>query len=281
MRIFYFALASLLTLVLTSSCGKPAENVLDIRGSDTMVHLVSSWSEDFMIENPDYEISTTGGGSGTGISALLNQTTDICASSRTLKEEELDQADQLGVDPYEVEVALDGIAIVVNNENPIEELTVEQIRGIYTGEYTNWDEVGGNNSEIVPASRENNSGTYVYFQENILNEQNYDTRVMPLPSNSSIVQEVSKNEEAIGYVGLGYAKDQDELKIIAVKKDDDSTAVYPETDTIYSGDYPIARPLHFYTNGEPTTTIQTFIDFCLSEKGNEIVIETGYVPLAE
>ncbi|MFP4174080.1 MAG: PstS family phosphate ABC transporter substrate-binding protein [Candidatus Hydrogenedentota bacterium] len=282
-RAFCFGMSAcvLALAVAATGCGAPAENVLVVRGSDTMVHLVSSWAEDFMAAHPDYEVSTTGGGSGTGIAALFNQTTDICASSRSLKEEEWDQAEELGIEPHEVEVALDGIAIVVNSENPVEELTLEQIRRIYTGEYTNWNEVGGNDQEIVPASRENNSGTYVYFQEHVLNEQNYATRVMPLPANSSIVQEVSKNAEAIGYVGLGYAEDQPDLKITAVKEDEDSPAFTPETDTIYSGEYPIARPLHFYTNGEPPPAIQTFIDFCLSEQGDEIVIETGYVPMPE
>lgn len=267
--------------VVATGCGAPAENVLVVRGSDTMVHLVSSWAEDFMAAHPEYEVSTTGGGSGTGIAALFNQTTDICASSRTLREEEWEQAEQLGIEPHEVEVALDGIAIIVNSDNPVEELTLEQIRRIYTGEYTNWNQVGGNDSEIVAASRQNNSGTYVYFQQHVLNEQNYATRVMPLPANSSIVQEVSQNTGAIGYVGLGYAEDQSDLKIIAVKEDEDSPAVSPETDSIYSGEYPIARPLHFYTNGEPTPAIQTFIDFCLSEQGDEIVVETGYVPMPE
>ncbi len=266
--------------VFTTGCGAPAENVLVVRGSDTMVHLVSSWAEDFMAEHPEYEVSTTGGGSGTGIAALFNGTTDICASSRSLRQTELDQAEELGIEPHKVEVALDGMAIVVNSDNPIEELTLEQIRRIYAGEYTNWNQVGGNDSEIVPVSRENNSGTYIYFQQHVLNEQNYATRVMPLPASSSIVQEVSQTRGAIGYVGLGYASgDRPGLKVLGVKEDDDSPAIYPEVDTIYSGEYSIARPLYFYTNGEPTPAIQAFIDFCLSEQGDEIVVETGYAPM--
>ena len=258
--------------------GESARQYLTIKGSDTMVHLVSSWSEAFMKNNPDLEVSVTGGGSGTGIAALLNGTTDICASSRDMQQKEYDLAGQKGLSPQEFIVARDGLAVVVNPGNPVQELTSEQIAKIYTGVYTNWNQLGGPDQEIIVLSRESSSGTYVFFQEHVLNKKDFTPQARLMPATSAIVQSVATDAWAIGYVGLGYALEAgDQVKMLLIKANENSAAVEPSEATVTSGEYPIARPLHFYTGGQPQALAQRFIDFCLSSQGQQIVRETGYV----
>ena len=256
------------------------ERYITIKGSDTMVHLVSSWAEIFMQENPGTEVSVTGGGSGTGIAALLNGTTDICAASRKIKNNELMLAIQKNIHPNEIIVARDGIVVVVNPDNPIGELTIEQLGKIFTGDCPRWSDVGGPDEEILVLSRESSSGTYVFFQEMVLKKQDYLQDAKLLPATSAIIQSASTDKWAIGYAGLGYAlAATDKVKIIAVKADDKSAAVIPSEQTVKSGQYPIARPLYIYLDGEPDGTIKKFIDFCLSSEGQSIVTETGYIAI--
>ncbi len=177
-----------------------------IKGSDTMVHLMSTLAEAFMKKNPEVQVSVTGGGSGTGIAALINGTTDVCASSRDMQQKEKDQAKEKNINPVEKTIAYDGIAIVVHPENPIKDITMEQLKKIYTGAYKNWKELGGPDQPITSLSRESNSGTYVFFQEHVLNKENYAPTVKLMPASSSIVQSVSADKWSIGYVGLGYTK---------------------------------------------------------------------------
>lgn len=276
------------TLTVISGCSKQEgqteseKRYITVKGSDTMVHLVSYWAEAFMQKNPVIEVSVTGGGSGTGIAALLNGTTDLCAASRSIKENELTLATQKDIHPNEIVVAGDGLAVVVNPDNPINELTTDQLRKIFTGDFPRWSDVGGPEQEIVVLSRESSSGTYIFFQEMVLKKQDYRLDAKLLPATSAIIQSASTDKWAIGYVGLGYAiAATDKVKIIAVKAGDKSAAVIPSNQTVKSGQYPIARPLYLYLDGEPEGTIKKFIDFCLSSEGQSIVTETGYIAIKQ
>ncbi|AGF77588.1 phosphate ABC transporter substrate-binding protein, PhoT family [Desulfocapsa sulfexigens DSM 10523] len=251
---------------------------LTIKGSDTMVHLVSSWAEEFMKLHKDVEISVTGGGSGTGIAGLINGTTDICASSRRINEKEKELASGKGRVPVELSVALDGIAVIVHPQNPVEALSMEQLQGIFTGKITSWQEVGGANQDLLVFSRESSSGTYVFFQEHVMNRQDYTPRARLLPGTSALVQGVAADTGAIGYVGLGYVKNSaDRIKAISILDKDGGTAIAPSDNAVKDGSYPIARALFLYTSGEAQGTAKDFVEFTLSEQGQNIVYESGYV----
>lgn len=262
-----------------TSTKKGAARYITIKGSDTMVHLVSTWAEEFMNKYPEAEVSVTGGGSGTGIAALINGTTDICAASRPMKEKEKQLAAGKGAQAQEFVVGRDGIAIIVHPENPVSTLTMQQLNQIFTGSVTNWKEFGGNDQSILVFSRESSSGTYVFFQEHVLGKADYTQRARLLPGTSALVQGVSADSGAIGYVGLGFAQHGEGVKTITVAPDEQSSPVQPSEETVRTGLYPIARPLYLYTKGAPSGLAKDFIDFSLSLKGQEIVKETGYVPL--
>ncbi|MDG4476078.1 phosphate ABC transporter substrate-binding protein [Thiovibrio frasassiensis] len=280
------ALGLLLATALTGCDSGPSQQStpvqsLSIKGSDTMVHLVSSWTEEFMKSHPDVDISVTGGGSGTGIAALINGTTDICAASRDMKEKERKQAEGNKVSPVELSVARDGIALIVHPENPVTSLTIDQLRLIYTGKVTNWKEVGGSDTPILLLSRESSSGTFVFFQEHVLNKEDFSPSARLLPGTSALVQAVAADRGAIAYVGLGFAAEaQGKAKTLGVQASDQPSPVIPSEETVRSGAYAVSRPLFFYTNGTPNETAKQFIDFCLSPAGQKIVRETGYVPVS-
>jgi phosphate transport system substrate-binding protein len=260
--------------------GQSGGQAVNVKGSDTMVHLVSAWAEKFMAGNPQAEVAVTGGGSGTGIAALLNGTTDICMASRTIEEREQSQFAERKVQPKEYVVALDGIAVVVHPANAVGELTLEQLKKIYIGTYTNWKEVGGADEAIVLLSRESSSGTYVFFQEHVLEKKDYARSARLMPATSAIIQETAGSKGAIGYVGLGYAAEAGErIKTLKIKAKDGGPAVEPSVETVLSGKYPISRPLNFYTRGEPKGAVKAFIDFCLGPRGQEIVKQVGFVPV--
>jgi len=266
--------------LINLSCSAERPKPITIKGSDTMVQLVSSWAEAYMKKHPGSDISVTGGGSGTGIAALINGTTDICSASREMKEKEITQAAEKGITAVENTVASDGIAVIVNPANPINELPQEQIAKIYTGAYTNWKQLGGPDQPIMVLSRESNSGTYVFFQEHVLKMKDYAAHTRLMPATSAIVQSVGADIWAIGYVGLGYAVESEgKVKMLAVKADDTSPAVIPSEQTVLSGQYSIARGLYLYTNGTPEGQVKNFVDFCLSPEGQKIAVETGYVPV--
>ncbi len=259
---------------------KPASELryLTVKGSDTMVHLVSTWAEVYMNENKDAEISVTGGGSGTGIAALINGTTDICAASRDIKQKEIDLAKKRGITPIETAVALDGIAVAVNPANPINELTLEQIGKIFSGAITNWNQVGGPDQPILVLSRESSSGTYVFFQEKVLNKADYSQRARLMPGTAAVVQSLGADIWSIGYIGLGYAMEaKDSIKVIGIKQSQSKEVITPSFETVKNGQYPIARALYFYTNNQPSGLVNDFITFCLSPEGQKVVQETGYV----
>lgn len=261
----------------TADAGK---RFLTVKGSDTMVHLASNWAEAYMSQEGTPDVSVTGGGSGTGIAALLNGTTDICIASRNIKAKELELAGSKGINPMEIAVARDGIAVIIHPDNPVNGLTVEQIGKIYTGAYTNWQQAGGPDADILVLSRESSSGTYVFFQERVLNKKDYAAAARLMPATSTIVQSVSEDKWAIGYVGLGYAMEAaDKVKMLRIREQADSPEVLPSVAAVRSAEYPIARALYIYTNGEPAGGVKAFVDFALSEEGQRIVTETGYVPV--
>ena len=252
-------------------------------GSDTMVNLALAWAEEYQTLNPNVRISVTGGGSGTGITALINQSTDIANASRAIKSEEIDSAKANGVEPIQFTVSRDAIAIIVNPNNPIERLTMQEISDIYSGKINNWKELGGEDRPIVRLSRETNSGTHVYFLETVLrlgqddNKTLFSPDTLLLPSSEGIIAEVRDNPNTIGYDGLGYVTP--DVKVIAVAKDNNSPYELPSTETVNNKSYPIARDLYVYTSRQPVGVIKDYIDWILSPDGQAIVSNLGFVPI--
>jgi len=268
------------------SNGNELSGSIKIIGSNTVTPLTSVWAEEFMKIHPRVNIAVSGPGSGAGIAALINGTTDICQASRTIKQQEIDQARANSVEPYQIQVATDALSVVVNPGNPVSELTIVQLSAIYTGKITNWKEVGGNDAPIVTIARDTNSGTHVFFKEHVVQmlglptedkSLEYGNKVLQLPSTEEGVSQVANNPNAIFYPGLGYVTNA--VKPLAIKKTSDSLAVLPSVATALDGTYPIARPLLYYTNGAPTGIFKAFIDYCLSTEGQAEVTEVGYVPL--
>lgn len=269
---------TLLVLTLVFAWGIPrAEEKITVKGSDTMVILAQRWAEKYMGLHPDVVIQVTGGGSGTGVSALINGTTDICNSSRPMKPSERDKLKQrFGTRGIEIKCAQDGLALYVNEASPVQELTMEQIRGIYTGKIVNWKEVGGQDQRIIVYGRENNSGTYVYFKDNVLMGDDFAPTVQSMPGTAAVVNAVAKDKAGIGYGGAAYGKGIRELK---VKKDAGSTAYAPSRENIQQGLYPVSRFLFMYVRNKPTGAIKEFVDWILSDEGQKIVNEVGYFPI--
>jgi len=274
---------TLLILLLSTSSFAAKGNSIQIKGSDTMVNLAQAWAEKYMEANSANFVSVTGGGSGTGLSSLISGTCDIAMSSRNIKEKEISLANQKGVNPNEIKVALDGLAVVVNPGNPISKLTLAQLADIFTGRVTNWKEVGGKDEKIVLLSREVNSGTHVYFKEHVLrkNDPNGKEEFAPtalmLSSSQAIADEVAGNPAAVGYYGMGYISKKQ--KPLAIAKDEKSEYETPTVENVINGKYPISRPLFLYTNGVPQGLVKKFVDFTLSKEGQEIVVNTDFVPV--
>ncbi|MBN2143883.1 MAG: phosphate ABC transporter substrate-binding protein [Candidatus Aureabacteria bacterium] len=268
---------------LSISACHAEEGMVQIKGSDTMVNLVQSWAETMMETSPDDFIAVTGGGSGTGLAALINGTCDIAMSSRNIKSKEIELAGKKGILPFETIVASDGLAIVVHSSNPVSELTLKQLSDIFTGKIKNWKEVGGSDAKIVILSREVNSGTHVYFKEHVLrnndpaSQEEFAPDALLLSSSQAIADEVAGNKDAIGYYGMGYISSKQ--KAVKVAMSENSASIAPLIENVTNGSYPISRPLFFYTNGEPKGTVKKFLDFCLSEAGQKIVLETDFVPI--
>ncbi len=259
------------------------ENSIQVKGSDTMVNLAQAWAEKYMEKNPTYFIAVTGGGSGTGFSSLISGTCDIAMSSRNIKEKEVTLAKQRGINPNEIKVALDGLAVVVNPTNPVSSLTTDQLAAIFTGRITNWKELGGKNEKIVILSREVNSGTHVYFKEHVLrkndpnSKEEFAPNALMLSSSQAIADEVAGNSSAIGYYGMGYISSKQ--KPLSIAKDEKSGYESPTIENVINGKYPISRPLFIYTNGMPEGLVKNFIDFVLSKEGQDIVLATDFVPV--
>jgi phosphate transport system substrate-binding protein len=257
---------------------------IENKGSDTLVNLALAWAEAYMQTRPAVRISVTGGGSGTGIAAMINGTVDIANASRAMTEEEIQASRVNGIEPVEFVVARDAIAVVVHPDNPVDGLTLQQISDIYTGKITNWREVGGEDRPIVLLSRESNSGTYVYFLENVvrMGDNRSDLLLSPdtllLPSSEGITAEAQQNPNAIGYEGLGYVTG--DLKVLGVAMRAGDPYVMPSVATVNEGQYPVSRPLYMYVRGEPEGQIADFLNWILTD-GQEIVLDLGFVPLEE
>src|SRR5450631_2281247 len=265
-------LATTLAAPLTAQAGS-----ITIKGSDTMVLLGQRWAEEYMAKTPITTIQVTGGGSGTGISALINGTTDICQASRAMKDAEKKQlADKAGAPPVEITVAKDGLSVYVNDTNPLTELTMDQLKQIFTGKIDNWKGVGGPDAKIIPYSRENSSGTYVFFKEHVLQNADYTPRAQAMPGTAAVVNAVVKEKFGIGYGGAAYAKG---IKVLKIKKDAAATPIAPEDKTIKDGTYPLSRPLFFYVRAKPSAEISAFTDWVLSAEGQGIVTKVGYFPI--
>jgi phosphate transport system substrate-binding protein len=255
---------------------------IENKGSDTLVNLALAWAEAYMQEHPVVRISVTGGGSGTGIAAMINGTVSIANASREMKPEEINAAKANGIGPVEFVVARDAIAVVISPSNPVQRLTMQQISDIYIGAIRNWMEVGGEDRPIVLLSRESNSGTYVYFLENVIRMGDsrskllFSADTLLMPSSEGISSEIRQNPNAIGYDGLGYVTaDQ---KVVAVAKNQNGPFVIPSAQTVKDGSYPIARPLYMYTAGQPSGQIKNYIDWIL-DGGQTLVAKLGFVPL--
>lgn len=263
----------------------PPSQAIENKGSDTMVNLALAWAERYQQIHPEIRIAVTGGGSGTGIAALINGTVDIANASRSIKEEEIEEARANGVEPVEHVVARDAIAVVVHPDNPVDALTLQQISDIYSGKINNWREVGGEDRPIVRLSRETNSGTHVYFLEAVVRLGQKDNRTLfspdtlLLPSSEGISAEVRQNPNAIGYDGLGYVTE--DMKIIAVGVSSDGPFWLPSVETVNRGVYPIARSLYMYTAGEPRGAVLEYLTWILEPEAQEIVQRLGFVPVEE
>lgn len=282
-RICGLAVAITLLVVVTAGCGPSrkdgaAAKSMTIKGSDTMVQLAQAWAEAFMKQRPDVKVSVTGGGSNTGVAALMNKGTDICDSSRQIKESEVELAKSKGIDVREFIVAQDALSVVVHPSNPVSELSIAQLKDLYTGKVTNWKEVGGSDQKVVLNSRETSSGTYVFFQEHVLGKDTpFSDRAMLQPSTSQIVQTVAQDKGGIGYVGLGYVTDT--VKALKIKSDDSSAAVDGTVENVVTGTYPLARPLYQYTAGEPAGLVKQWLDWVVGPEGQDIVKRLDFVPV--
>jgi phosphate transport system substrate-binding protein len=265
----------------SGSTGAPVAVTIQNTGSDTLVNLALAWAEAYMIIHPEVRLSVTGGGSGTGIASLLNGTIQIANASREMSKDEIATAAKNGITPVRFTVALDGIAVVVNPENPVQGLTLKQISDIYTNKILNWKQVGGDDRPIVLLSRESNSGTYVYFLERVLRLGNskgrelFSAETLLMPSSEGISVEVMQNPNAIGYDGLGYVTPHQ--KVVGVAEESGSRYVHPSAPTVLDGSYPIARPLFMYTAGEPTGAVKDYLEW-IRTGGQSLVKDLGFVP---
>jgi phosphate transport system substrate-binding protein len=284
----------LVSLLICSACGGgPGQTTPSARtsayiqnkGSDTIVNLALAWAERYQTEHPDISISVTGGGSGTGIAALINGTVDIANASRTITADEIKQAKANGVNPVQVVISRDAIAVVVNPQNPVRRLTLQQISDIYSGKINNWTGVGGDDRPIVRLSRETNSGTHVYFLQTVIrlgdpkNTTLFSTDTLLLPSSEGIINEVRQNPNAIGYDGLGYIPPDLMNSVIAVARDAGGAYVIPSIATVNNNSYPVSRDLYMYTNGQPTGAIKDYLNWILSPEAQKIVADLGFVPI--
>ncbi|NPV82040.1 MAG: phosphate ABC transporter substrate-binding protein [Candidatus Aminicenantes bacterium] len=286
------ALIGLLALLLVASLGltSPAsaqKKMIQIKGSDTMVNLVQILAEEYMAKKPGAAIAVLGGGSGTGITAIINGTTDLANHSREWKPKELDLAYEKGVRPRIFAIAVDALSIIVNEKNPIETLTMAQVGSIFRGEIKNWKVLGGPDQKISLYGRQSNSGTYSFLQEHVLNNKNYSPDVKEMNGNAQIIEAVVQDLAGIGYVGVGYLYDESGklrkgLKVLKIKKDESAPEYSPlDKEAVYSAKYAISRPLYQCTNGKPSAAVADFIRFELSPEGQAIVEKEGFFKIGK
>jgi phosphate transport system substrate-binding protein len=293
-KMFVIVSTLLIALFVVTGCKKKEDvekSIVSVKGSDTMVNLSQKWAETYMQKNPNATIQVTGGGSGTGIAALLNGTMDIANASRELKSKEYSKAKELGISPQEFKVALDGIAVIVHPSNPINELTVDQLRDLFIGKTTNWKQLGGKDSPITLYGRENSSGTYEFFKGKVLGKdergetRDFATSTQVLQGTAALGEAIARDTKGVGYGGVGYFAARTDVKILKVKENNDAPSIAPAEggvvnyEAIWSGEYSISRYLFCYTNGTPDKKIQDFMDFILSQEGQDLVKQMEYIPL--
>ncbi len=275
-----------LTAVSLTGCGETIgpnepQGFIQTKGSDTIVNAIQETAEEFMKVYPHVFVAVTGGGSGVGIASLINKSTDIATASREMKPREIEMAEKRGVHPKEFVVAHDGVAVIANLNNPVDELTIEDLHRIFTGKATNWKEFGGKDLPIVTLSREVSSGTHMYFKEEVIqlgqkgSPAEFSRETLLLTSSQAIVEEVASNESAIGYLGMGYLSDR--TKAVRIGKGNEFYA--PNVENIIKKVYPLSRPLYVYTDGEPQGVVKLFVDFILGPIGQTQFMKTGFVPV--
>lgn len=287
-RFLSFVKTTVIVLLLTmlAGCAKKEadEASIQIKGSDTEVNLVQRLAEAFMKNNSQVSIAVTGGGSGVGIAALINRQTDIANSSRAMKDEEIRQAKDKGVNPVAIVFALDGLALITHQSLSVDSLTIDEVGGIFKGEISNWKDLGGPDLHISLYGRQSNSGTYVFFRDEVL-KGDYSQKMKMMNGTAQIIEAVKQDKAGIGYVGIGYVVDSkgkviNGIKILKIAKDVNLPAVTPlDPENVKTGRYPISRPLYQYTNRVPTGKILKFIQFELSNEGQDIVSLEGYYPV--
>lgn len=251
------------------------------KGSDTMLELCQYWAEDFNADSDGIEVQVFGGGSSTGITALINKQADVAQASRQIKASEMASAQAAGFTPKEFRVAIDGIAIITHQGNPVGVLTVEQLRGIYNGTYTNWNQLGGNDESITLYGRQSTSGTYEFFWEHVLKKENYSSSMNMLSGNSAIVNAVQGDDGGIGYVGIGYAEASG-ITVLDLKKNDTAPAFSPlDAQAVEDGDYDLSRYLYLYTAGTPNEEVRQWLTWILdADLGQKVAAEVGFYPLS-
>ena len=264
-------------MVLSVCADGHARNMVQVKGSDTLINLTQRASEVYMEKNPGKAIAVTGGGSGTGIAALINGKCDIANSSRDIKPKEVELAVERGIDPKAIVVAIDGLCLIVNGKNPVKQLTMDQIGKIYRGEIANWKDVGGEDRRISLYGRQPNSGTYDFMKEVVM-KGDYAPSMKQMNGNAQIVEAVKYDSGAVGYVGVGYVKDAgSEISILKVASRPGGYYASPlNTEEVKTGKYPVKRPLYQYVSGTPKGDVRAFIEFELGPEGQRIVEEEGF-----
>jgi len=263
-----------MAVIIAISCSMQAQR---IKGSDTMLPLSQKAAEEYMKSNPSSTVTVTGGGSGVGITALLEGTTELAQLSRKIKFDERNKLKEKGKTVKEVTAAYDALAVVVHTSNNIKNLTREQLEGMFTGKIKNWKEVGGADMPVIPYARETSSGTYEFFKESVLKNKNYMSGIMSMPATGAIIQSISQTKGAIGYVGLAYLNK--DVKAVHVSYDNGKTFVEPTVVNAKNETYPIVRPLFYYYDTASESKVKAFIDYVLSDKGQKIVSEIGFISI--
>lgn len=280
MKALHIFLLSALVLGACKNAGEKQDqkgNAIQIKGSDTVLPLTQKSAEYFMKSHPEVSIAVVGGGTGTGITALMDGNTDIAMASRDLKGEEKLKLQEKQIQIETKTIAVDALAVVVNPQNKVEKLTREQLEKIFIGEITNWKEVGGEDLAIVVYSRENSSGTYEFFKEHVMDKKNYASSVLNMPATGAIVQSISQTKGSIGYIGLAYMTS--DIKSLQVSYDGGQNFVAPSIEAAMNKTYPIARPLYYFYDVKSADKVKSFVDFCLSAEGQKVVQEIGYIPV--
>jgi phosphate transport system substrate-binding protein len=284
MKLKYILSTTFLVSTMLVTTTSQARTLIQNKGSDTLVNVAQAWAEAYPEVNPGVAVAVSGGGSGTGIAAMINGTVDIANASRSMKEKEMALAEKNGQTPVEHVVGYDALAVFIHKDNPVKSMSLAQLKDIYSRgpKVTKWSDMGitvpGCKDEIVVVSRQNNSGTYAYFQKTVLGKGGkYRQGTLDMHGSKDVADLVEKTPCAIGYSGLAYATDH--MKVVCIATDGADACVSPTVETASDRSYPIARPLFMYTNGEPQGEIKNYMDWILSDDGQCILVKKGYAPV--